>query len=147
MAAKFYNHGLYKLLNLATSGSTDLRCLVIAGASLPSGAKNVDLDFVSDVLAVGSVVEAAATNYARQDLAGVTLTENDAGDKVDFTATAPTMNNVAVGETWRMVLYYLEGGGTDATRDLIAYDEPAATLVTNGGNVTLPQFVAAVTSP
>jgi len=146
MAAKFYNHGLYKLMNLAISGSTDLRCLVIAGASLPAGAKNVDLDFVADVLAVGSVVEAAATNYARQDLASVTLTENDAGDKVDFTAAAPTMNNVAVGETWRMVVYYIEGA-SDAARDLVAYDEPAATLVTNGGNITLPQFVAAVTSP
>lgn len=147
MAAKFYNEGLYRLINDAFTGSSDLRALVIAGASLPAGAKNVDLDTVADLLGVASVVEAAATNYARQDLGGLTVTKDDTGDDVDITATAPTMNNVAAGETWRMVAYYLEGGGTDATRQLVAYDEPSSTQLTNGGNITLPQFVARVTSP
>lgn len=143
MAAAFYNRGLFNFINLAVTGSTDLRCLVIAGASLPSGAKDPDLNTVADLLAVGSVVEAAASGYSRQDLASFTVTENDTNDRVDITAAAPTMTSVAVGETWRMIAYYIEGAN-DAARTLVGYDEPAATLVTNGGNVTLPAFTATV---
>lgn len=147
MAARLYNRGIHNIMSLAISGSTDIRCLVIAGASLPAGAKDVDLDSVADVLAVGSVVEAAASGYSRQDLAGVTLASpDDTNDDVELSATAPTLTSVAVGETWRMVVYYIEGA-SDAARSLISYDEPSSTLVTNGGNVTLPALLIRATSP
>jgi hypothetical protein len=132
-----YNRGLYYLQNNAISGSTDIRALVIAGASVPGGAQDPDLNFVSELLAVSGVVEAAATNYARQDLAGVALAEDDSGDRTTLTATAPTINSVGAGETWRAVAYYIEGAN-DAARTLIALDTPASTLPTNGGNITLP---------
>lgn len=146
MAAKFYNRGLYYFLNNAISGSTDLRCLVLAGASLPAGVKDVDLNFVSEVLAVSGAVEAAASGYARVDIASFAIAEDDAGNDVDITAAAPTMTSVAAGETWRAIIYYIEGAN-DAARTLVAYDEPASTLAPNGGNVTLPAFTTAVTSP
>ena len=139
-----YNRGLYYLQNNAISGSTDIRALVLAGSSVPGGAQSPDLNFVSELLAVGSVVEAAATNYARQDLAGVTLTEDDSGDRVTLTATAPTINSVGAGETWRAVVYYIEGA-SDAARTLLAMDTPASTLPTNGGNVTLPALSIIIT--
>lgn len=146
MAAQFYNEGLFRFLSTAVSGSTDLRCLVLAGASLPAGTKDKDLDTVADVLAVSGATEAAASGYSRQDLASFTITKDDASDEVDITAAAPTMTNVAAGETWRMVVYYIEGA-SDAARQLVAYDEPASTLAPNGGDVTLPPFVTSVTSP
>lgn len=134
MANNLTNRGLYNLLNLAISGSTDLRCAVFKGAP-PSVASVRDMNFLSDLTAVST--EAAASGYARVDLAGVTLTESDASDNVTLVATAPSWTAVAVGETWTHVAYYIEGA-SDAERVLVAIDDPAADLVTNGGNVTGP---------
>lgn len=144
MAFVFATRGLYNLLNLAISGSTDLRCGVLTNAGTLTAAQIRDTNFVSDLLALSGIVEAANTNYARQDLAGVALAENDASDNVTFVATAPTINAVAAGSTWRNVFYYIEGA-SDAARAMVGVDTPASTLTPNGGNVTLPTFSATVT--
>ena len=136
MAFTLTNRGLHTLLASAISGSTDLRALVIKGA-VPSAATIRDLNTVADLLAEASVDEAAASGYSRQDLAGVTLTEVDASDNVTLVASAPTISEVAAGETWLAVAYYVEGA-SDAARLLIGVDEPAASLPTNGSDVTLP---------
>lgn len=128
------NRGLYHLMNTAISGSTDIRAAVFKG-TVPSVAAIRDMNFLSDLTAVST--EAAASGYSRADLAGVTLTESDASDNVTLVATAPTWSSVAVGETWTHVAYYIEGA-SDAARVLISVDDPAADLVTNGGNVTGP---------
>jgi hypothetical protein len=138
MPFRFATRGLYTFMNTAVSGSTDIRCGVLTNAGTLTDAQIRDTNFVSDLLALSGIVEAANTNYARQDLAGVTLTEVDANDNVTLVATAPTMTNVAAGSTWRNVFYYVEGGGTDATRVMIGVDTPAATITPNGGNITLP---------
>lgn len=134
MSFTMANRGLYTLLNAAISGSTDIRVAVFKG-SAPAASAIKDYNFLSDV--TGAMTEAAASGYSRADLAGVTLTENDGSDNVTLTATAPSWTSVAVGETWSALAYYIEGA-SDAARTLIGVDVPAATLVTNGGNVTGP---------
>lgn len=134
MTMTMTNRGLYHLLNTAISGSTDLRAAVFTG-SVPSVASIRDMNFLSDLTAVST--EAAASGYSRADLAGVTLSENDAADKVTLVATAPEWANVAAGETWTHVAYYIEGA-SDAARVLVAVDDPASDQVTNGGNITGP---------
>lgn len=145
MSAVVTNHGVHYLQNNAISSSTDFRTGVIKGA-VPSTATIRDLNTVADLLAEASVVEAAATNYARQDLAGVAIAEDDSGDKVTITATAPTINSVGAGETWLAAFHYVEGA-SDAARILIAVDTPASSQVTNGGNITLPQLNIEVANP
>lgn len=144
MAFVFSTHGLYMLLNSAVSGSTDIRCGVLTNAGTLAAADIRNSDNVGALLALSGIVESVATNYARQDLASVTLTENDAGDNVTLTAAAPTINSVGTGETWRNVFYYIEGA-SDAARNLIGVDTPASTVTTNGGNVTLPALSITVT--
>lgn len=129
------NRGLYHLLNTAISGSTDLRAAVFKG-TVPATGTIRDMNFLDEVTSAG-MTEAAASGYSRADLAGVTLTENDGSDNVTLVATAPSWTAVAVGETWTAVAYYIEGA-SDAERVLVAIDDPAEDLVTNGGNVTGP---------
>jgi acetyl-CoA acetyltransferase len=138
MAAVLANRGLYSLLNLAISGSTDLRQAVFTG-TMPAAGTIRDWNFLSDVIADASSAEAAASGYSRADLGSVTLTEVDASDNVTLTAAAPTYTAVAAGETWVFVAYYIEGA-SDAARTLVALDEPAATQVTNGSDITGPAF-------
>lgn len=136
MAFTFANRGLYTLLNSAISGSTDIRQLVIK-TEVPSAATIRDLNTVAELLAAGSTAEAAASGYSRQDLGSVTVTEDDTGDEVTLTAAAPTLSEVAAGETWLAVAYYIEGA-SDAARTLIGVDEPASTIATNGSDITTP---------
>lgn len=143
MAFTFANRGLYTLLNSAISGTTDLRMAVFTG-TIPAAATIRDWNFLSDVIADASSAEAVASGYSRADLAGVTLAEDDALDKVTLVATAPTWTTVAVGETWTFVAYYVEGA-SDAARTLIGIDAPASSIVTNGGNITGPALAVNVT--
>lgn len=134
MTMYFADRGIYKLLQAATTGTTDIRAAVFKSAP-PSQATFANYNFLSEVTAAHT--EAAATNYARQDLAGVAVTEVDGSNKATITATAPTMNTVASGETWQFIVYYLYNA-SDAAAEVICMDDPAADLITNGGNVTLP---------
>lgn len=134
MAVYFANKGIYTLLNLATSGSTDIRQAVFTG-SAPSQATVADYNFLSDV--TGAHTEAAASGYARADLANVTITEDDTGNKVTITADAPTYTSVASGETWTFVAYYIYNA-SDSSAVLICIDIPASSQVTFGGNITGP---------
>ena len=129
------NRGIFHLLNTAISGSTDLRAAVYRG-TVPAVATIRDMNFLSEVAGAG-MTEAAASGYARADLAAVTLTENDGSDNVSLTATAPSWASVAAGETWTAIAYYIENA-SDATRVLVSIDDPASDLITNGGNVTGP---------
>ena len=140
----FANRGLYTLLNSAISGSTDIRQLVLTDAGTPlTDAAVEDLNTVADLLAAG-VTEAAASGYARADLASVTLTESDAANNVTLTAAATTLTTVLAGEVWEAVAYYVEGAN-DAARTLIGVDYPTSTVTPNGANVTLPALSVTVT--
>ena len=143
MAFVFANRGLYNLLALATTGSTDLRQAVFTG-TMPATGTIRDWNTLADVIADASSAESVASGYARADLASVTLTEVDASDNVTLTAAAPTYTAVATGETWTFVAYYIEAA-SDATRELIGLDQPASSVVTNGGNITGPALSVTVT--
>lgn len=143
MAFTFANRGLYYLLNTAISGTTDLRQAVFTG-TVPAAATIRDWNFLSDVIADASSAESVAAGYARADLAGVTLAEDDASDKATLVASAPTYTSVAAGETWTFVAYYVEGA-SDAARTLIGIDAPASSQVTNGGNINGPALSVNVT--
>jgi hypothetical protein len=141
MAFTMTNRGLFYLLNNAISSSTDIRAAVFKGTA-PSVATIRDYDFLSSL--TGAMTEAAATNYARVDLAGVTITESDASDNVVIGATAWTMNSVGAGETWTAIGYYIEGA-SDAARTLIGVDLPSSSITTNGSNITGPALVITIT--
>lgn len=141
MALTMANRGLYTALNTAVSASTDFRVLAFK-TTLPTAAAVRDMNFVSDLLA--ATTEAAASGYARIDLAGVAITESDASDNVVISATAPTSAAITAGETWLGVAYYVEGA-SDAARPLIAVALDMASQVTNGGAIEFPALTLTVT--
>lgn len=143
MAFVFANRGLYTLLNAATTASTDIRQAVFTG-TVPAAATIRDWNFLSDVIADATSAEAAASGYARADLASVTITEVDASDSVTLTAAAPTYTAVATGETWTFVAFYIFNA-SDSAAELIGIDAPASSVVTNGGNITGPALAITVT--
>jgi hypothetical protein len=108
--------GLYVISNTAISASTDIRAAVMKGTT-PSVASIRDLNFLSEVIAT-TWDEAAVAGYARADLAGVAIAENDGSDNVTITATAPTMTSVAAGETWVAIAYYIFNA-SDAAAEVI----------------------------
>ena len=136
------NRGLFTLLNTAVTAATDFRCLVCSDAGSPTDAQQEDLNFVSELAGIG-LIEVTNANYARQDLGGVAIAEDDTANAVNITATAPVINNVGAGNIWKRVVYYVEGA-SDAARPIIGIDTPAATLTPNGGNVTLPPMTIQV---
>lgn len=135
------NRGLNQITQTAFTAATDLRVLVFK-TTTPTVANIRDYNSVADLLA--ATTEATASGYSRTALTGLTVTENDTPDTVTITATAPVWTSVAVGETWLGVAYYIEAA-TDALRQLIAVDVPAASVVTNGGNITGPTLLITIT--
>jgi hypothetical protein len=136
MAWTIYNKGLFLIANSAITASTDFRGLIVAGASVPAGLTNaaaLDLNTVADVLAVSGTTEAAASGYARADLASVAITEDDTNDRVDISWANFTWTTVAAGETWRAFVLYIEGA-SDAARNVFGIDVFTA-VPTNGSNV------------
>ena len=134
MAATVTNRGLF-LLAKDDASTIDLRMAVFQGTA-PAAGTMKDWNSLADVIA-SALTEATAANYARMDLAGLTLTEVDASDQVTWVATAPTINAVGSGNTFTTVAYYKEAA-TDADREVMVIDVPASPLVTNGGDVTFP---------
>jgi len=136
MAFVFANRGLYTFLTSAIGGATDIRQAVFTG-TVPSAATVRDWNTLADVIADPGSAESVASGYARADLTGVTVAEDDAADKATLVATAPTYPAIGPGETWTFVAYYIEGA-SDAARTLIGIDTPASNLITNGSDVTAP---------
>jgi hypothetical protein len=136
-----YNRGKYKIANQGWTSTLDVRCLVLAGASVPAGAEVATLNTVSELLAVGSVVEAAEisglTGYARKSVTE-SVVEDDTNNTANLKIAGPISYAATESGTWRAVVFYAEGGGTDATRDLISL-HTLTPLVTNGGPVDLTE--------
>ena len=135
--ATFYNRGKFKIANAGWTTAADIRALVLTHAStLPAGANDPDLNFVSDLLGVSGVTEASGTGYARQALTSEAVIEDDTNNTANLDAADLSYSSTNSGR-WVAVVLYLEGGGTDASRDLISLNDLASALTTNGGNVTL----------
>lgn len=134
------NRGLFAIVNRAISSSTDIRQGVLTGA-VPTDATIRLLDTVADLLAVAS--EAQVVGYARQQLADVTVYEDDANARISVTAAKAEMPAVESGETWTGVFYYIEGS-TDASRTLLSVGEVDPAYSTAGVAVMLPGLGANV---
>lgn len=141
MADTIYTQFLRDLANGTQDfdGSGTYVVLLLSGAS--TYAPNKDHKVVSDVFAAGGV-EFGGTGYARQVLAGRTVTQDDAADQVVLDATDVAFGNLS-GDTIKTVVVYLRVGADDSTpgddRLVCAFDSAAAglPLVTNGGPVTV----------
>lgn len=139
MAEKIYNRFKHRSATGATAiGTSTIKALLLETTA--AGAYDPDLNTVTDLLAVVGVAEMIATNYARKT-ATLTGTEDDANDRENIALTALTWTalGVAGGGDGSIVavVFYDEGGGTDATRYLISHHDTGFPLVTNGGDVTL----------
>lgn len=137
-----YNRFKYRSVTGATVvGTADFRMLLLETTA--AGAFDPDLDSVADLLAVGSVAELTATNYARAALAGESAGAgpDDTNNRVnvDFTDQVFTSLGVAAGTDGSVVaaVIYDEGGGTDASRWLVSYHDSGFPVVTNGQNFTV----------
>lgn len=108
------NRGLFTIASGAVvSGAVDLRMCAFTGTTV--GTDDPDLNFVSDLEAVAGVSVLAE----RLTLTSVTMTEDDANNRINMDCDAATFS-ATPGETAQGVAIYREGGGTDATRPLIA---------------------------
>ena len=145
MAFIFTNRGLFTLMNSAVSGSTDIRQAVFTGTA-PATSVIRDMNTLSDIIADAGSAESVASGYSRKTLAGVGVAEDDSLDQVTLVATAPVYTSVASGETWAFVAFYVEAA-SDAARQLIGLDIPAATQVTFGGNITGPALAVTLNNP
>lgn len=135
--ATFFNRGKFKIGGSGFTTTLDVRALVLTHAStLPAGANDPDLNTVADLLGVSGVTEATGTGYSRQALTGETVIEDDTNNTANLDANDLSYTSTNSGR-WVAVVLYAEGGGTDATRDLISLNDLASPLTTNGGNVTL----------
>jgi hypothetical protein len=116
--------------------TTDIRVLAIGvNATTPSQQRDPDLDTVSQLLALAGIAEATGTGYARKTTVR-TVTEDDANDRANLDANTVTYTG-ANGWTAQAFVFYEEGGGTDATRNLISYHDTGLPFVMNGGDFTI----------
>ena len=134
-----YNRGKQQI---AQNGwpNLDVRALILTHAStLPAGAENPDLNFVSELLAVSGVSEAAETTgltgYVRKTISGEAVVENDTTDAANLDGDDIVYAATESGR-WVAVVLYVEGA-SDAARPLLGLHTLASALVTNGGTVTL----------
>ena len=112
----------------ANLDAADLRMLL-----LKSGTPTPDTNFVSDL--TPGTNELTVGGYARQTLAGETVTEDDTLDFAYLDATDPVFTALVTGETitWAILYRFVT---VDADSPVYAaYD--VADTPTNGGNVTI----------
>lgn len=110
----------------ANLDAADLRMLL-----LKSGAPTVDTNFVSDL--TPGTNEISVSGYARQALAGETVTEDDTNDFAYLDATDPNFAALAAGETVIGAVMF-RFVSTDANSPVYAYYDLADTP-TNGGDI------------
>jgi hypothetical protein len=110
----------------ANLDAADLRVLL-----LKTTAPTVDTNFVSDIVAN----EITVGGYARQTLAGETVTEDDANDFAYLDATDPVFTALVAGETIIGAVLFRHTGA-DGTAPVYAFYDTADTP-TNGGDITI----------
>lgn len=125
MAETVTNRGKFLAFN-GGYASLDLRMLVILGTQ--TGVNDPDLNTVADLDAVSGV----SIHSERIALTGETITEDDTNNRV-----ALDSNNVSYAAspatTAQGVAVYDEGGGTDATRQLLSIYTTGFPVPMDGG--------------
>jgi hypothetical protein len=128
-----YNRGARNLANGDVAwDSSDIRCLLVTSTYSP----NKDHNTVSQI-----TNELNGGNYVRKTLANKTVTQVDASDRVVLDADdIPWTALGAAAGTPKYAIIYFEGGGTDATRELIGFidlDNGSGIPAPNGGDYTV----------
>lgn len=132
MPSYMTNKGKYEVISRANPGPTYR--LMLVNTPPASAGVAADLNTVSQVVAN----ELSGTGYARVTLSGVTVTEDDSGDRVVFDATDPaTYTAINAGTIAGAWVYIRVGGGDVDASDLLVCFLDCTDLVTNGGDVTL----------
>lgn len=122
MADLVTNKGKYELF----TGDANLDAADLRVALIKTSAPTVDTNFMD------GITEVTVGGYARQTLAGETVTEDDTNDFAYLDATDPDYGALAAGETViGQVLF--RHTGSDATAPVYAFYDTADTA-TNGGN-------------
>lgn len=123
------------------AGATDIRVGLckVQGAAADTQVEVDDLDTVNDLLVTAGCTEADFTNYVRKNLSRTNAAEDDTNNRVNFVASAVTWttaggasNNTLYG----LFVYDATTDTDDTTRLLISVDWFAASITTNGGNLT-----------
>lgn len=110
----------------ANLDAADLRMLLLKTAG-----PTVDTNVVADIVAN----EITVSGYARQALAGETVTEDDTGDFAYLDAVDPVWTSLAAGETIVFAVLFRQTG-SDATAPVYCgYD--IVDTATNGGDITI----------
>jgi hypothetical protein len=127
-----YNRGKFQTLTQGVPSAADLRMAYFVGTE--TGVTNdPDLNTVADVEAVTGVT----VSTERLPLTNETITEDDTNNRAE--ADADTVSFAAQAETAAGVIIYYEGGGTDATRLLLAAYSTGFPQPVNGGlDVNIP---------
>lgn len=130
MANGVYNRGKYLIANAGADLATaDLRVLLVKSTYTFDNNHN----FVSEVVA--GALEISVAGYARQALAGKTLTEDDALDFAYLDGTDTAFAGLAAGQTVGGAVLY-KFNAADASAEVIAFYDVVDTL-TNGGDITI----------
>lgn len=139
MADTVYNRGKYLIGSGGVIwGTTDVRALLIItddNGSLPSGAWDPDLNFISDLEAVTNVSEMSGTGYVRKTMGGFSVTEDDTGDQVVLDANDITWTAIDAGTARAIVVY--KYNASDSAAELISLHDTNFPKATNGGDLTV----------
>lgn len=141
MADIVYNQGAQAFMNAALTGSAlDLRAAYTFGAG--TGMDNRDLNFVSEVDALTNV----SISTSRQALTGEASTLDEANDRANVDSGDITFPAHATETPATAMIIYHEGGGADASRQLVACYTSGFPQPVNGGLVvTVNDFLRAST--
>ena len=134
MAETVTNKGKYLI---ATVGLNGLTLKMAAFTGTQTGVHNADLDTVADLDAVTSV----AIHSERLSLASLTVTEDDANDRVNADA-ANLSFAAAPGVTAQGVVIYHEVSAADASRQIIVIYTTGFPQPMDGGlNITVTVYL------
>jgi len=137
LSAYWTNHGKADVMSGGISGR-QFRLVLVTSAPASAGVA-ADLNVTADITAD----ECTFTNYARQTLASVAVTEDDtndwaklaASDPSTYTAAGGATNNTIVG-AW-VVRRITTGSDTDASDILWCFLGLPSGQPTNGGDINL----------
>lgn len=123
----------------AAAGAIKMGLCKVQGAAADTAAEVADLNTVADLITTAGCTEADFTNYVRKVLSRTNAAEDDTNDRVGldcadvtWTAAGGASNNTLYGAFF----YDATTDTNDTTRLLISVDWFAATVTTNGGDIT-----------
>jgi len=107
-----FNVGKGRVRQLVADGAT-IKCLLLKTAEADADLK--DRDSIQDILDQAGNVEADFTNYARQTLAGLSITVDDVTNRTVAKHSDVTWVGAggAVNNTLAVAIFYLDVDGTD----------------------------------